>query len=439
MKRNIYYALLFATLIVGCSKVEPSSSEQSGVPIVFGDASNGWTKGSVIEEENFTTMEAYGFLTDEVVWDDVTSSDQISSFMSNQEITRADASSPWSYSPLKYWPLDPARMISFIGFAPSNVIIRSAENQDDGKPKFYYSSSSDSKDNYDILWAPIVKDRSSDNSDVSFAFTHAMTRLQISAKLADESSDNESFSVNGVTFYGIYGVAFVEFDQDGKPYWTLVDDVAKMNITATQGYTLKSYDDLKLTTESQVVNEDGNGIFVLPQEIESVIGDVPTVRMRVRHNYFEDVDGVLVEKEDIWSTADVSIPTPAEAGWCEGQFINMEFTFDINSDANYLPMTVHAEIYEWQDVEVEVEIPQNLSIYCDKEEVSVDDPTVTIFTNYEGDVTFTIDGSDVDAVKDGTNYNLSLGDVVQGQTVVVKATISANGKTVTKVFNIDVI
>lgn len=115
-------------------------------------------------------------------------------FMYNQEVKRTDASSPWTYSPMKYWPNNPADKLSFFAYAPYNAAgVTPSGNTVAGYPYLDYTVATAEADQTDLLAAtPLMNQSYSSNpatsGKISFTMQHALTKVSIYAKSNDLSA-----------------------------------------------------------------------------------------------------------------------------------------------------------------------------------------------------------------------------------------------------------
>lgn len=412
---KIVFALV-ALVIVGCSRGDQFAGDADGY--VEGDMVVGFdnatlTKGAVMDEEDFDQMDVYAYYTYTSEWSKLSANPPMIDFMENQLVEKATADDTWSYSPARYWPANTDEKITFFAFTPYNTIVKSLD--DDGIPVFGHTLYSQSETNNDLS-VGVAYDRSSAEGEVKFDMEHALTRIAISARTVNaptaETSAligeyNVSYSVNGVTFHGVESKGVVSIDADGNISWESTYDASNLiDITSTQGKTLKPYADAilldydsTLDTEDDKyteVSNEGMTTFVMPQEFANLTTH-PTVELRVRKSYqLYDDEGVLVDQETIYSSGEVEIPTVSKDAndigkWVAGEWINLQFTFDIEDPDLTTPMTVVSVPYVWTEVDIDVEVNRNIYIYSDcNDTIYVDADATTadmrIFTNYQYDL-----------------------------------------------------
>ena len=72
------------------------------------------TRSGALATGNLLSMGIFAYYTGS---NDLTISEK-PNFMYNQEVKRSNASSPWTYSPVKYWPNNPGDKLTFFAYAP---------------------------------------------------------------------------------------------------------------------------------------------------------------------------------------------------------------------------------------------------------------------------------------------------------------------------------
>ena len=75
------------------------------------------TRSGALATGNLLSMGIFAYYTGS---NDLTISEK-PNFMYNQEVKRSNASSPWTYSPVKYWPNNPGDKLTFFAYAQSAV------------------------------------------------------------------------------------------------------------------------------------------------------------------------------------------------------------------------------------------------------------------------------------------------------------------------------
>lgn len=210
--------LLFATLslsalLAGCDKEEHQPPVVEGnVPISFDATTLPMKPASRAETttDNILSMRVFASYTK---GDDFGTSSPMN-YMYNQEVARTSKTSPWKYSPVKYWPNKASEKISFFayGYSDSNSLykpgeIKPSSNTANGYP---YIEFREGKYSSTDLVCATVKNQTSSSSDgnVSFEMKHVMTRIKVSVVNKDkvENMNLTNFSI-GKHGYGRYSFA----------------------------------------------------------------------------------------------------------------------------------------------------------------------------------------------------------------------------------------
>lgn len=158
-------------------------------------------------------------------------------FMCNQKVTRTEGSSTWTYSPLKYWPNNPADKLSFFAYGPYNTgsfsVSGSAQS---GPPVIEYTPPRSESAQTDLLAAvPLMNQTSaSDNSLVKFRFHHTLTRIAIYVKSDDNTTGKQitAFSIRGMK-NGILTCHIPENSKDKGFGWSYPAPAETETFTAT--------------------------------------------------------------------------------------------------------------------------------------------------------------------------------------------------------------
>lgn len=170
---------------------------QAGRPIGFSTNVEGrQNRSGELTAANLLSTGIFAYYTGS---DDWTAADT-PNFMYNQEVKRTDASSPWTYSPVKYWPNNPADKISFFAYAPYNAAgVTPCGNTVAGFPYLDYTVPTAEAGQTDLLAATPLMNQSYANTPVtpgdpttqgkiSFNMQHALTKVSIYAKSSDLSA-----------------------------------------------------------------------------------------------------------------------------------------------------------------------------------------------------------------------------------------------------------
>lgn len=147
------------------------------------------TRSGALTTDNLLSTGIFAYYTGSSDW----TTTNTPNFMYNQEVKRNNASSPWTYTPVKYWPNNPADKISFFAYAPYNAAgVTPSGNTVAGFPYLDYTVPTAEADQLDLLAATPLMNRYSSNpvtpGSIKFTMQHALTKVSIYAKSNDLSA-----------------------------------------------------------------------------------------------------------------------------------------------------------------------------------------------------------------------------------------------------------
>lgn len=228
-------------LLAGCDKAEQEQpGTEGGVPLAFGAvAVPVETRAGEITTANITSMGVYASYTGQ---GNFNNSSSPLNYMFNQKITRTGNASPWTYTPVKYWPKQAGDKITFFAYAPHTDYMKAGAFDGPGKTNtgdlgFYYVTPSDAKDQVDLLMATSVNTtKLGSGGTVGFTFRHLMAKLTFQI-LSSEDITVQSIAIDMVTtareFYlGATGFTWdsAETDTDILPFTATVNKSVATNV-----------------------------------------------------------------------------------------------------------------------------------------------------------------------------------------------------------------
>lgn len=427
MKRiKFIYLLLLTLLVSGCTKSEieggnTDGNETSG-EISFGSAVE-WTRGAEMNE--ITSLSLYSIFSYKK-WEDedVIKDDMLPFFTSDYtttiELTSTDNGATLSYDGgVRYWPTGESEYLNFFALYPASELTTTFD-ETSGKPQFSYTMSALAGENDDLAFDVLtdMTSATSDNGSVKFNLEHLLSKLTLKAKLEGECEEDEngtytnvSYTINGITIYGLNGNADLVINSDGTTAWDIDETKSTMDLTATQGVTFLPYTDTEaalngdnytdiMANAKEADPELGTeatkdqAIFVLPQGLGDNRDVAPTVKVRIRKSFdSEDSDGNTFNTEVIYETDEIEIPHASadNEDWVGGTHYALSFIFDISKLSEYdTPLTLASQIYGWSEATVDVEVQPNLYIYASDSFIEVDAAATyadfCIYTNYAYDL-----------------------------------------------------
>lgn len=242
MRMNPLFALaLILPVFASCDKQESGIDPMPGtIPVSFGVATGQpESRGSDLTTDNITSVGVFASYTGATDWG-VSSTPN---FMYNQRVERANASSSWGYTPVKYWPNNAADRISFFAYAPYTDEKKSGGsnpsftgNTAGGYPVLTYTVPPAENAQTDLLAAaPLMNQRyATSNGKVAFQMNHALTKVTIYVKSNDKMAGKKvtAFSLLGVkggklTYHATTGA------NDKGSTWSYPAPAVKETFTAT--------------------------------------------------------------------------------------------------------------------------------------------------------------------------------------------------------------
>ena len=156
--------------------------------------------------------------------------------MYDQLLTKV-ADGSWTYSPLKYWPVNPADKISFFAYAPEEAKTKgyiSVSAASTSNPKFTYTLPAQESDKLDLLVAGTLNCTNA-TKKVSLSMKHALTQVTFKAKNgAPANISNITLSAATVTMPGTgtltFNSASVPASASGTFIWTPDTSTSKLTI-----------------------------------------------------------------------------------------------------------------------------------------------------------------------------------------------------------------
>lgn len=202
-----------------------------------------------------------------------------------------------------------------------------------------------------------------------------------------------------------------------------------------------SYNDDTATLHYKImVCYDAAGTLYDVSDIKASDGNKFT---NVEYFVVKDLDGTIYETEDI----DIK-PIFPTTGWEAGDWFTLLVTFDATEGANLtIPLSVEARVRDWVDQDVEVELDEQLIVYCDQLTISSNDNSVVFYTNAPStEITATSTSCTVGGVaKSSSAVNgvytctIAVSDLPSNGSITINVDIPHNGMTVTKVFTLEIV
>ncbi|WP_455593310.1 fimbrillin family protein, partial [Bacteroides sp.] len=209
----------------GSVDILPSGGD---VPVGFSASVISPATRAELTTSNLTSMGVFASYTGQSNWNAATSPN----FMYNQRVTRTGSTSPWTYSPMKYWPNTAGDKISFFAYAPHNADVPGLSINTGagvaGYPKLYYDLPVSATSQKDLLVAVPLKDKTKGTASLAFTMKHALTRVLVNVKCVD------AITVTKVELSSMSaGFGTLTWNSDGTPAWSFTSSMSSNYSTST--------------------------------------------------------------------------------------------------------------------------------------------------------------------------------------------------------------
>jgi hypothetical protein len=212
MKKSIFFVGLAALALAGCSQNDSvTGSDSASNAVGFSTFVQKATKGTPVAGVTFPVDGDFlvlGYSTGTTSLSDaVTAATAAPNFM-RQTVTQT-ASGVYTYSPLRYWPSTTGSMISFFAVSPASVstsVVPTAISATPGAlPVVSYAVPTDPVKQVDMMLASAIDKKQSDGT-AAFSFTHALTKIGFTAKLAaDYGAAGTYIRINSISLTNVAG------------------------------------------------------------------------------------------------------------------------------------------------------------------------------------------------------------------------------------------
>lgn len=182
--------LLIVPLLLGACSTEESTDDfpQGMIPIGFsGDVQGTRVTQGYTTAADLTNIGVFAYFTS----GDFNASTATPNFMYNQKVERTSSTTPWTYSPAKFWPDNTTDKLSFFAYAPyvdhavtSDSNPTFSGNTASGYPVLTYTVPAAETDQTDLLVATPMMNQTYEGTSGSVKFTmqHTLTKVKFSVK-----------------------------------------------------------------------------------------------------------------------------------------------------------------------------------------------------------------------------------------------------------------
>ena len=259
-------------------------------------------------------------------------------FMQNEVLTKGFHD--WSYTNMKYWPMNTTDRISFVASYPISPTI------ENGICSFDFTVNADPTQQRNFLWSTITDAQRTDRNgthqngeeenpattpqaNVTLRFRHALSRVNFLVQAAD--SYNATITITDVVVNNLYGEGTYALTAElGKGSWT-VSGQQDNSYTVLSGGTDTAIHDPEDPNHYRGV---GTSLLMLPQTLSTTDGTASTVTIRYTVNYQNPAYTVEEERTFNLATTDFT-------AWEQDRVYNYRFTIALDMIA------FDAEINSW--------------------------------------------------------------------------------------------
>lgn len=208
--KHLAYVLFVTLFLAGCSKDNTTHKPLPEEGIGFSDGV--LTRGTPIANaEGILSMGVFCGLTD----GNFTTSSLPNNYMDNVAVSRTNSSTPFTYSPLKYWPTETGKKLSFFAYAPHSSTLSEgtlAFTTSNGTPSLTYTIPSDVTQQPDLMVATPKTDLTKAAGQIGFDMRHALTCIGF--KVA-----GDGYKVIGIKIVGAAKSGTLKID-GSNPVWS---------------------------------------------------------------------------------------------------------------------------------------------------------------------------------------------------------------------------
>lgn len=230
MKHKLLYPALAVCLVAcdvesGSMDILPSGGD---VPVDFSASVTSPATRAELTTSNLTSMGVFASYTGQSNWNAATSPN----FMYNQRVSRTGSTSPWTYSPVKYWPNTAGDKLTFFAYAPHTTDMTGLSINTGagvaGYPKLYYDLPVSAASQKDLLVAVPLKDKTKGTASLAFTMKHALTRVLVNVKCVDAITVTK-VELNSMSA----GYGTLTWNSDGTPAWSFTGSMSSNYSTST--------------------------------------------------------------------------------------------------------------------------------------------------------------------------------------------------------------
>lgn len=310
----MFLAAVAAMVLAGCTKDESIVEQQEiGFQPLAYKASQ--TKANVITGATYgTDAPSFGLfayqLADGKTFD--ASKADAKLYIDNKKVSYESGN--WRTNPKSFWPLQGS--LTFVAYSPYSVnddVTHSIDVSTDSEGNVTSANSvltisnfvAGTTDQKDLMWSTHTKDKTANDTNydadglntttykgVPILFNHALCRIKITAKTAEDYSGFATYNLKQIQVVGLKDNATLTVTNDAAVWSDVSND-----LTTFDFYAPATYKELSANSDTVTyMNAEtaGNGLLAIPQSLDGVTLKV-TYTMTVDPNNQVDDDEVVTE------------------------------------------------------------------------------------------------------------------------------------------------
>lgn len=318
MKKSMFLAAVAAMVLAGCTKDESFVEQQEiGFQPLAYKASQ--TKANVITDATYGTKDPEFGLFAYQLADDKTfdaDKDEAKLYIDNKRVHYDSGN--WRTDPKSFWPLQGS--LTFIAYSPYSVKDKVTHaimdvvdaNQSTVKASVLKITNFEAgtTNQKDLMWSNLSKDKTSNGkindviqgeikqeyNGVPILFNHALCRIKITAKTAENYSSFATYNLKQIQVVGLKDNATLTVTDDAAVWSDVSNDLTTFDFYAPATYKVLSANSDTVTYMN--AETAGNGLLAIPQSLEGVT-------LKVTYTMTVDPNGQVADDEVVTETTKV--------------------------------------------------------------------------------------------------------------------------------------
>jgi hypothetical protein len=323
--------------LAGCGgEPEPRPAPADGPRAIRAEVGDAFTRASRIETaDRITSLGIFGYSTGTADFDPANTTHR-PNLIYNQKAARADAASPWIYSPVAYWSTDRTIKNTFVAYSPHtgdfpdprSVAVSLATAS--GWPTLNYNVPVQVNRQVDLLYSDPVPDINAEThaGAVPYVMHHALSWLRLLIAPQKAASDGESYTLTSLEFSARDMVTSAQLNLGTGEWVPLIHDDARYSFVVT-GNAVQ-------VGKVAPAAEGANYLMTIPQELDQ---EINSPMLDVTFTYF---DGVTLDPDDYF----FSVPFPAD-GYSFRQSMVTVYIIKLNTEGVAIQFDSENSIEDW--------------------------------------------------------------------------------------------